>query len=58
MYPDMGYAETTTTNAQPLILGVASVKESFEGSEMGGAVAENGGCKCAPTCTCNPCNCK
>ncbi|KAG6724258.1 hypothetical protein I3842_03G251100 [Carya illinoinensis] len=49
MYPDMGYTET-------LIVGVATQKTHFEGSEMA-AGAENG-CKCGSNCTCDPCNCK
>ncbi|XP_065853947.1 metallothionein-like protein type 2 [Euphorbia lathyris] len=52
MYPDM---EKTTSEA--LVLGVGPVKEQFEGGEFGVA-AENGGCKCGDSCTCNPCTCK
>ncbi|KAK3038515.1 hypothetical protein RJ639_029315 [Escallonia herrerae] len=54
MYPDMSFSESTTTETR--VLGVATQKAFYEGSEMGVA-AENGGCKCNP-CTCNPCTCK
>ncbi|OVA16496.1 Metallothionein [Macleaya cordata] len=52
MYPDM---ERTSTES--LIVGVAPVKSYFERSEMG-VGAEEGGCKCGDSCTCDPCNCK
>ncbi|XP_008783948.1 metallothionein-like protein 2 [Phoenix dactylifera] len=55
MYPDM--AEETNTTTQTVITGVAPPKGRFEGSDVA-AISENGGCKCAPNCTCNPCNCK
>ncbi|KAF7020927.1 hypothetical protein CFC21_033969 [Triticum aestivum] len=52
MYPEMD--EGVNTASQTLIMGVAPSKgtPSFE------AAAENGGCKCGPNCTCNPCTCK
>ncbi|XP_072976275.1 metallothionein-like protein type 2 [Typha angustifolia] len=55
MYADLAEEKNTTT--RPMIMGVAPEKGNFEGFEMD-AGSENGGCKCAPTCTCNPCNCK
>ncbi|CAK9184205.1 unnamed protein product [Ilex paraguariensis] len=54
MYPDMSYAESTTT--ETLIVGVAPQKIYSEGSEMG--VSAENGCKCGANCTCDPCNCK
>ncbi|CDP09053.1 unnamed protein product [Coffea canephora] len=52
MYPDVE-KDTTVT----LIEGVAPVNIFPEGSEKS-FVAEGGhGCKCAPSCRCNPCNC-
>ncbi|XP_015949999.1 metallothionein-like protein 2 isoform X1 [Arachis duranensis] len=56
MYPDLSYAENTTT-AATLVMGVAPAKHQFEGgaTEM---AAENGGCKCGSSCTCDPCSCK
>lgn len=36
---------------------VASLCRHFEGYDVA-AISENGGCKCGPNCTCNPCNCK
>ncbi|XP_047307050.1 metallothionein-like protein type 2 [Impatiens glandulifera] len=53
MYPDMSYAEKTTTTT--LIVGVAPQMKYFEGSEMNGA--ENG-CKCGSNCNCDNCGCK
>ncbi|KAK2657875.1 hypothetical protein Ddye_010927 [Dipteronia dyeriana] len=32
--------------------------QHVEGAQPGGIRAENSACKCAPNCTCNPCNCK
>jgi len=55
MYPDLSYAEKTTT--ETLVLGVAAVKAHIDGAEMD-VGAENGGCKCGSNCTCDPCNCK
>ncbi|KAK7390548.1 hypothetical protein VNO78_25856 [Psophocarpus tetragonolobus] len=53
MYPDLSYAEKTTT--ETLVFRVAS--SHIEGAEAG-VEAENGDCKRAPNCTCDPCNCK
>lgn len=55
MYPDLSYAEKTTT--ETLVMGVPPLKAEMEGGEMGVA-AENGGCKCGSNCTCDPCSCK
>ncbi|KAL4555929.1 hypothetical protein LXL04_038563 [Taraxacum kok-saghyz] len=52
MNPDISSSETTT------ITGVAPTKSSCDGSERGAAASENHGCKCGPSCTCNPCTCK
>ncbi|KAG4934256.1 hypothetical protein JHK87_048258 [Glycine soja] len=52
---DLSYVEKTTT--ETLVLGVGPVKAQLEGAEMGVA-AENGGCNCGSSCTCDPCNCK
>ncbi|XP_057459006.1 metallothionein-like protein 1 [Lotus japonicus] len=54
-YSDFSFAEKSTT--ETLIMGVAPVKASFEGAEMG-VGAEDNGCKCGSDCTCDPCNCK
>ncbi|KAI5004742.1 hypothetical protein ZWY2020_031985 [Hordeum vulgare] len=57
MYPGMDEGVSTTTTSQALVMGVAPSKgngPSFEAA----AAAENGGCKCGPNCTCNPCTCK
>ncbi|KAK9291227.1 hypothetical protein L1049_009415 [Liquidambar formosana] len=55
MYPDMSFAESTTT--ETIIAGVAPQKAGFsEGAEMG--VGPENGCKCGSNCTCDPCNCK
>uniref|UniRef100_A0A453DZD1 Metallothionein-like protein n=1 Tax=Aegilops tauschii subsp. strangulata TaxID=200361 RepID=A0A453DZD1_AEGTS len=56
MYPEMD--EGVNTTSQTLIMGVAPSKgtPSFEAAAETGA--ENGGCKCGPNCTCNPCTCK
>jgi len=51
----LSYAEGETT--ETVILGVGPAKIQFEGAEMGVA-AEDGGCKCGDSCTCDPCNCK
>ncbi|KEH29050.1 Metallothionein-like protein 1 [Medicago truncatula] len=51
----LNYAEGETT--ETVILGVGPAKIQFEGAEMGVA-AEDGGCKCGDSCTCDPCNCK
>ncbi|TXG74067.1 hypothetical protein EZV62_002646 [Acer yangbiense] len=56
MYPDLGSSEATSTT-QTMIAGVAPVKMFYEGSEMSFG-AENGGCKCGSSCTCDPCTCK
>ncbi|KAK0605904.1 hypothetical protein LWI29_031989 [Acer saccharum] len=56
MYPNLGYSETTSTT-QTMIAGFAPVKMFYEGSEMSFG-AENGGCKCGSSCTCDPCTCK
>ncbi|KAK2643089.1 hypothetical protein Ddye_024852 [Dipteronia dyeriana] len=56
MYPDLGYSETTSTT-RTMIAGVAPVKMFYEGSEMSFG-AENGGCKCGSSCSCDPCTCK
>ncbi|KAF8662919.1 hypothetical protein HU200_031243 [Digitaria exilis] len=59
MYPDL--AEQGTATTQTVVMGVApSNKGHADGGFEGGAAAagaENGGCKCGPNCTCNPCNC-
>ncbi|KAJ6799258.1 metallothionein-like protein 2A [Iris pallida] len=55
MYPDL--AEGSTATAQATILGVAPRNGHVEGFESG-AGAENGGCKCGSSCSCDPCNCK
>ncbi|KAK7390550.1 hypothetical protein VNO78_25858 [Psophocarpus tetragonolobus] len=52
---DFSYMEKTTT--ETLVLGVGPVKAQFEGVEMSVA-AENGGCNCGSSCTCDPCSCK
>ncbi|ONM30027.1 Metallothionein-like protein type 2 [Zea mays] len=54
MYPDMVEQVTTTTTTQTLIMGVAPSTGGFEAA----AGAENGGCKCGASCTCDPCTCK
>ncbi|KAK3206262.1 hypothetical protein Dsin_020308 [Dipteronia sinensis] len=56
MYPDLGFSEATSTT-QTMIAGVAPVKTFYEESEMSFG-AENGGCKCGSSCTCDPCTCK
>ncbi|CAL4951523.1 unnamed protein product [Urochloa decumbens] len=59
MYPDMAEQGSTTTT-QTVIMGVAPSKGHAEGGFEGGAAAagaENGGCKCGPNCSCNPCTC-
>ncbi len=56
MYPDL--AEERMTTSETLILGVAPQKEQIEGFESGVGGAENGGCKCGSSCTCDPCTCK
>ncbi|KAF8397509.1 hypothetical protein HHK36_016426 [Tetracentron sinense] len=55
MYPDFSFSESTTT--ETLIVGVAPKATYFEGSEMSYG-AENDGCKCGSSCTCDPCTCK
>ena len=56
MYPEM--AEEVTTS-QTVIMGVAPSKgQTVDGSFEAEEGAENGGCKCGPNCTCNPCTCK
>nr|UYD39702.1 MLP2 [Boehmeria nivea]WHP38437.1 metallothionein-like protein [Boehmeria nivea]WOC94028.1 metallothionein-like protein [Boehmeria nivea] len=55
-YPDLGYTEKYSAS-ETLIIGVAPEKPHWEGSEMGEA-AENGGCKCGDSCSCDPCTCK
>ncbi|KAF8396768.1 hypothetical protein HHK36_018400 [Tetracentron sinense] len=55
MYPDFSFSEGTTT--ETLIVGVAPKMAYFEGSEMS-VGAENDGCKCGSSCTCDPCTCK
>jgi len=49
---DLSYAE----KSESLVLGVVAAKGQFEGGEMG-VGAEDGGCKCGSSCTCDPCNC-
>nr|BAJ87440.1 predicted protein [Hordeum vulgare subsp. vulgare]BAJ91246.1 predicted protein [Hordeum vulgare subsp. vulgare]BAJ99025.1 predicted protein [Hordeum vulgare subsp. vulgare]BAK07528.1 predicted protein [Hordeum vulgare subsp. vulgare] len=57
MYPGMDEGvSTTATSSQALVMGVASSKGN--GPSFEAAAAENGGCKCGPNCTCNPCTCK
>lgn len=55
MYADL--AEERSLNTVTMVLGVAPAKGGFEGFEMAEG-AENGGCKCGSSCTCDPCNCK
>nr|ABS86179.1 metallothionein [Limonium bicolor] len=57
MYPDLSYTESGTTTTATLISGVALRKRFDEASAMGVAAAENDGCKCGDSCTCNPCTC-
>ncbi|XP_057512279.1 metallothionein-like protein 2 [Actinidia eriantha] len=54
MHPDMTYSEKTT---ETLIFGVAPQKTFNEGSEMV-VGAENDGCQCGSSCSCDPCTCK
>ncbi|KAI3435363.1 uncharacterized protein J3R85_006303 [Psidium guajava] len=56
MFPDMSYAENSSSEA--LVMGVAASEktEKMEGGEMGVAGGENG-CKCGSNCTCDPCTC-
>ncbi|PPD73644.1 hypothetical protein GOBAR_AA38593 [Gossypium barbadense] len=52
---NLGYSEKTTST-QTIISGVAPVKMTFEGPEMG--TTESGhGCSCGSSCKCNPCTC-
>ncbi|TYG39075.1 hypothetical protein ES288_D13G274800v1 [Gossypium darwinii] len=52
---NLGYSEKTTST-QTMISGVAPVKMTFEGPEMG--TTESGhGCSCGSSCKCNPCTC-
>ncbi|KAI5391772.1 hypothetical protein KIW84_076543 [Lathyrus oleraceus] len=51
----LSYSEMETT--ETVILGVGPAKIQFDGAEMSVA-AEDGGCKCGDSCTCDPCNCK
>ncbi|XP_072998233.1 metallothionein-like protein 2 [Typha latifolia] len=44
------------TTSQVMILGVAPEKGQSEGVEMV-EKAEEGGCKCGSSCSCNPCRC-
>ncbi|XP_057497282.1 metallothionein-like protein type 2 isoform X2 [Actinidia eriantha] len=55
MYPDMSHSEKTTT--ETLIVGVVPQKTDCEGSDVA-VGAENHGCKCGPSCACDPCTCK
>ncbi|TVU21872.1 hypothetical protein EJB05_31565 [Eragrostis curvula] len=52
MYPEMAEEVTTT---QTVIMGVAPSKGHAEDGFQAGA--ENDGCKCGASCTCNPCKC-
>ncbi|MCI63425.1 metallothionein [Trifolium medium] len=45
--------ETTET----VVLGVGPAKIQFEDAEMGVA-AEDNGCKCGSSCSCDSCSCK
>ncbi|WJX49235.1 Metallothionein-like protein 1 [Trifolium repens] len=51
----LNYVEAET--AETVILGVGPAKIQFKDAEMGVA-AEDSGCKCGSSCTCDPCNCK
>ncbi|KAF8010728.1 hypothetical protein BT93_J1388 [Corymbia citriodora subsp. variegata] len=53
MYPDV-----VENSRETIVSGVASVKMYHEESEMSSFGAENGGCKCGSSCSCDPCNCK
>ena len=44
------------TTTETLVMGVATAKPQYEGTESG--VAGENGCKCGSNCTCDPCNCK
>ncbi|NP_001351703.1 metallothionein-like protein 1 [Cicer arietinum] len=52
----LSYVEAGETT-ETVVLGVGPTKIHFEGAEMSVA-AEDGGCKCGSSCTCDPCNCK
>ncbi|XP_038687638.1 metallothionein-like protein type 2 B [Tripterygium wilfordii] len=49
MYPDLSYAERTTT--ETVVLGVAPEKSLFGESETG--VSAENGCRCGADCNCN-----
>ncbi|KAJ4704682.1 Metallothionein-like protein 2 [Melia azedarach] len=51
--------EKKNVTAESLVPEVAPQKAYVmqEGAEASGG-CENGGCKCGPTCNCNPCTCK
>ncbi|WJX49234.1 Metallothionein-like protein 1 [Trifolium repens] len=51
----LNYAEMETT--ETVVLGVGPAKIHFEGTEMGVA-AEDNGCKCGSSCSCDSCSCK
>ncbi|KAM2542430.1 hypothetical protein TB2_021856 [Malus domestica] len=53
MAHDLSYIEGSTT--ETFVMGVSPQKSHFEASEMG--VADENGCKCGDSCTCNPCKC-
>ncbi|CAM8970090.1 unnamed protein product [Rhodiola kirilowii] len=56
MYPNI--SETATMGTRSIVTGLAPQvnMNSYGGAEMGFA-AEDGGCKCGSSCTCDPCNC-
>ncbi|KAJ6799233.1 metallothionein-like protein type 2 [Iris pallida] len=58
MYADLA-EERVSSTSQAVVLGLAPQKDGgLEGFESAAAGAENGGCKCGSSCTCDPCNCK